>query len=349
MARGWSEPHDGSSTERIGKDKLLTKKDADGNVRQIATKKRYPGKAAYLGVGKDGKKGEEPKPEPKPEAKKPEPEPEPKPEPKKKEKPEKKPDEKTPKKQEPPKSDEAPRKRYFAPATTKAEAKRNTASLLTGKYKDDVSCVTWGSNTPLEVQNEYNETLAEMLEKYPLAVPITKLGSYTDTNDSCGAQCVTSFGLSSGASVKLQINQDHESGGLHGFKRWNLYTPEEVANSGGFTRFNVGASENGISVRSVMIHEYGHAIHARARFLERFGFFSDRSTYNKAKAAQKSVADAYNLAKQNGDIKKLSRYASTKPEEFFAECFAAREDGEKLPSYINKMLDKVIKLGTVRA
>ena len=35
---------------------MLTKKDADGNVRQIATKKRYPGKAAYLGVGKDGKK-----------------------------------------------------------------------------------------------------------------------------------------------------------------------------------------------------------------------------------------------------------------------------------------------------
>ena len=176
------------------------------------------------------------------------------------------------------------------------------------------------------------DALAEMLEKYPLAVPITKLGSYTDTNDSCGAQCVTSFGLSSGASVKLQINQDHESGGLHGFKRWNLYTPEEVANSGGFTRFNVGASENGISVRSVMIHEYGHALHARARFLERYGFFSDRSTFNKGKAAQKSVADAYNLAKQNGDIKKLSRYASTKPEEFFAECFAAREDGEKLPS-----------------
>lgn len=59
---GWSEPHDGSSTERIGKDKLLTKKDADGNVRQIATKKRYPGKAAYLGVGKDGKKPDDGEP-----------------------------------------------------------------------------------------------------------------------------------------------------------------------------------------------------------------------------------------------------------------------------------------------
>ena len=86
---GWSEPHDGSSTERIGKDKLLTKKDADGNVRQIATKKRYPGKAAYLGVGKDGKKGEEPKPEPKPEKK---------PEPKKKENPEPEPKPKAPEK-----------------------------------------------------------------------------------------------------------------------------------------------------------------------------------------------------------------------------------------------------------
>ncbi len=67
---GWSEPHEGTSTERIGKDKLLTKKDADGNVRQIATKKRYPGKGSYVGVGKDEKKGEEPK---KPEERKPEP------------------------------------------------------------------------------------------------------------------------------------------------------------------------------------------------------------------------------------------------------------------------------------
>lgn len=76
---GWSNPHDGNSTERVGKAKLLTHKDGDGNVRQIDTKKRYPGKGSYIGVGKDEKKGEEPKPEPKPE-------------PKKKEKPEKKPE-----------------------------------------------------------------------------------------------------------------------------------------------------------------------------------------------------------------------------------------------------------------
>lgn len=52
---GWSSAHDGNSTERVGKAKLLTHKDGDGNVRQIDTKKRYPGKGAYIGVGKDGK------------------------------------------------------------------------------------------------------------------------------------------------------------------------------------------------------------------------------------------------------------------------------------------------------
>lgn len=78
---GWSNPHDGNSTERVGKAKLLTHKDGDGNVRQIDTKKRYPGKGSYIGVGKDGKKGEEPKPEKKPEKKKKEEKPEKKPEP----------------------------------------------------------------------------------------------------------------------------------------------------------------------------------------------------------------------------------------------------------------------------
>ncbi|MBR2313639.1 MAG: DUF935 family protein [Akkermansia sp.] len=330
---GWSEPHDGSSTERIGKDKLLTKKDADGNVRQIATKKRYPGKAAYLGVGKDGKKGEEP--EPKPEAKKPEP----KPEPKKKEKPEPEPKPKAPEKKpkvekKEPEPDNAPQKRYFEPATTLAQARRNTASLVSGTK------VSWGRSVPLEVQNEYNEVMAGLLDKYPVDIRIAQLGSYFSSDLREGARCRWRPDSTDVVEAYLQINHDKEIGGLHMFKYWKPYeTPKD-----GFARSNVGVSPEGVSVRAVMTHEYGHALHARVRALHSHAYmFRNVPGVGEARYAQQSVSDAYWKAKNSGDIKSISRYANTSEAEFFAECFAARELGENLPDYVNNMLDKVIK------
>lgn len=324
---GWSEPHEGSSTERLGKDKLLTKKDADGNVRQIATKKRCPGKAAYLGVGKDGKKDEEPAPEPKPEAKKPEPEPEPVPE--------KKPEvEKT---EEEPKSDDAPQKRYFEPATTLAQARKNTASLVPGAK------VSWGRSVPLEVQNEYNEVMAGLLDKYPADIRIAQLGSYFSSDLGEGARCRWRPDSTDVVEAYLQINHDKEIGGLHAFKHWRPYeTPRD-----GFARSNVGVSPEGVSVRAVMTHEFGHALHARVRALHSHGYmFRNVPGVGEARYAQQSVSDAYWKAKNSGDMKNISRYADASEAEFFAECFAARELGENLPDYVNNMLDKVIKCGT---
>ena len=316
---GWSNPHDGNSTERVGKAKLLTHKDGDGNVRQIDTKKRYPGKGSYIGVGKDGKKGEEPKPEPKPEPKK---------------KPELKPDEKTPKKQEPPKSDEAPRKRYFAPAATLAQARKNTASIIPGAK------VSWGKSVSLEVQNEYNEVMAGLVDKYPVDIRIAQLGSYFSSDIGEGARCRWRPDITDVVEASLQINHDKEIGGLHAFKYWKPYeTPKD-----GFARSNVGVSPEGVSVRAVMTHEYGHALHARVRALHsRAYMFRNVPGVGEARYAQQSVSDAYWKAKNSGDMKSISRYANTSEAEFFAECFAARELGENLPDYVNNMLDKVIK------
>lgn len=320
---GWASPHDGNSTERVGKAKLLTHKDGDGNVRQIDTKKRYPGKGSYLGVGKDGKKGEEPKPEPKPEAKKPEPEPKPK-------APEKKP--KVEKKE--PESDNAPQKRYFEPATTLAQARRNTASLVSGAK------VSWGRSVPLEVQNEYNEVMAGLLDKYPVDIRIAQLGSYFSSDLDEGARCRWRPDSTDVVEAYLQINHDKEIGGLHMFKYWKPYeTPKD-----GFARSNVGVSPEGVSVRAVMTHEYGHALHARVRALHSHAYmFRNVPGVGEARYAQQSVSDAYWKAKNSGDMKSISRYANTSEAEFFAECFAARELGENLPDYVNNMLDKVIK------
>lgn len=279
------------------------------------------------------KKGKEPKPEPKPkggtpddkEAKKPKGEDAPEPE----------------KKEE--------RKQYFKPATKMSEAKKNTASLLGG----DMKKVTWGKYMTVDQVNAFNEAMAEMMEKYPLKAEVVKMGSYTKHEWSGeGAHCKTicSFG---GSNVKLEIeiNQNKGKRGVHNFKNWKPYSKEHAEKTG-YTRHNVGASEEGISIRAVMIHEYGHALHSRARMMARHGhMFKSTVAAEVMDNAPLWVSweNVFKQANTSGDIKKVSEYAATNASEFFAECFAARELGEKLPDYVNSALDNIIKLATKKA
>ena len=314
---GWSEPHDGSSTERIGKDKLLTKKDADGNVRQIATKKRYPGKAAYLGVGKDGKKGEEPKPEP---------EPEPKPEPKKRKK----------KTAPEPKEKKANKPGY---AETREEAIGHTRQLLSEKYRESGE-VSFSDLMSIGQINEFNGTVARLTERYPVDT-LRRLGSYRDSNGNVGAHA---------NSYILEVNHNAGTTGLFAFStKWKSYTLDERNWTGGFTRHNVGSTENGITMEAVITHEYGHVLHKKIHDMASFA--KERKKYKlditdeeqRIIDAQNSLNRAYLKAKRTGDIKMVSFYAQKNNLEFFAECFATRELGENLPDYITKALDNVIQ------
>ena len=55
--------------------------------------------------------------------------------------------------------------------------------------------------------------------------------------------------------------------------------------------------------------------------------------------------ECYQQSKQNGNIKKISAYASQDPDEFFAECITMYTMGkEKLPTNINNMMEGVLKL-----
>lgn len=81
-------------------------------------------------------------------------------------------------------------------------------------------------------------------------------------------------------------------------------------------------------VRDTTFHEFGHTVMYRA---------VDNDPH-----AEAVVVNAFKKAKKTGDIYKISEYASTKSAEFFAETFAMRQTKQKLPDYINEMLDYVI-------
>lgn len=306
---GWSSAHDGNSTERVGKAKLLTHKDGDGNVRQIDTKKRYPGKGSYVGVGKDGKKGEEPEPKPKKRKKKTAPE---------------------------PKEKKANKPGY---AETREEAIEHTRQLLSEKYRESGE-VSFSDLMSIGQINEFNGTVARLTERYPVDT-LRRLGSYRDSNGNVGAHA---------NSYILEVNHNAGTTGLFAFStKWKSYTLDERNWTGGFTRHNVGSTENGITMEAVVTHEYGHVLHKKIHDMASFA--KERKKYKlditdeeqRIIDAQNSLNRAYLKAKRTGDIKMVSFYAQKNNLEFFAECFAARELGENLPDYITKALDNVIQ------
>ena len=236
------------------------------------------------------------------------------------------------------------RKKFFEPTEKKAQARRNTASLVGG----DTKKVAWGNNISVEKINQFNEVMAEMQEKYPISVDVIGMGAYIADKNNEGAH-VSYFANEdlTDISIKIEINQDHRHGGVHGFGGWRPYNAEEAANKG-FTRHNVGVTEEGIDVRSVMIHEYGHALSARCYVADGWPACFRNAKNTAQVQAYVNVwsqwKDVYERAINNKDIQKISEYAKDSPQEFFAECFAARELGEKLPDYINSGLDNVIKI-----
>ena len=102
------------------------------------------------------------------------------------------------------------------------------------------------------------------------------------------------------------------------------------------------------SIKATISHEYGHVIadqyfgQINKKYAnEKFSYLDSNECYKKCK----EVLKAYFKALNNKDIYKISYYASTDDKEFFAECFAKKQMGEKLPDYIDEMIERVLKNG----
>lgn len=60
---------------------------------------------------------------------------------------------------------------------------------------------------------------------------------------------------------------------------------------------------------------------------------------------QSKWREVFEKSKKNGDIYNLTQYGSKNVHEFFAESFAAREMGEKLPDYVESLMKEVLSNG----
>lgn len=115
------------------------------------------------------------------------------------------------------------------------------------------------------------------------------------------------------------------------FKRWGVY--EDYSDN----------------VKWVVTHEYGHILSDQY-----FGLINGENanpnikTNWSIKKTSEKWKQIYQRAYQDGDVYNISEYGAKDHREFFAECFVAREVGEKLPDYIEEFMSEVLKNGIMR-
>lgn len=242
-----------------------------------------------------------------------------------------------------------PTKSSFVPAKTKVEAEKYAA-----KFADKVSY----TGVSLENANKINEQLTELVEKYP----INQLEEIrTGAKGSAAANYRhlllgrNNLGkaLDDGYQFFLKSQEEHrESLKIIREKYAGKKLPFAIEKTIKTLEDKLKFSRYGVHeaytehVKITIIHEYGHII-ADQYFGQINGEAANpniKTNWSIRKVSDR-WKDIFKTAYEKGDIYKVSQYGATDHKEFFAECFAARELGEKLPGYIDDFFMEVLKNG----
>lgn len=236
----------------------------------------------------------------------------------------------------------------FTPAKTKEDAV-NYAK----RFADDVNF----DKVSLANINAINEALDYFTGKYP----INKLESIT--NQAKGIMSanyrtlnISGSKLNSLASEAQEFAKQQESTRrlIENLKKpyegkdmpWHVKDRiEKLENQLKFKRWGVHSSYDD-HIRGCTIHEYGHIV------ADQYFGQSNKERANphyglnwQLKGMSERWEEALRKSRETGDIYKLSQYANTNSKEFFAESFLAREMGEKLPDYVESLMEEVLKNG----
>jgi len=244
-------------------------------------------------------------------------------------------------------------------ATKEAEHYANTVSFRgitnvdsLNEYNGTLKHLTtkYGGSKLSEIQSKVNRkggtwASANVTGMYPRSMfmndPVSSVRSsvVTWTSDYTAAVAKAQAEI-----AKLQAKTAPSSYDLKALKSWQTYL-KQVQECLKFTRHN--AVYVGQEVRSVMTHEYGHVLadqifgqinHSTAN--SAFSYNANNPLWQKCQWVER----VYQQAIQNGDIYKISKYASKNSHEFFAETFTMYDMGiEPLPDYIVKMIEGVLK------
>lgn len=239
----------------------------------------------------------------------------------------------------------------FTPAKTKAEAEEYAR-----RFADNVDY----SGVSLANANIINKQLSVLTAKHPIN-KLNSIGTKGKGVMSASYRTLTINGKKLGKTLaeeqtNFELNKAMDRATIKQIEeRWaGKQMPfaiesdlNKLKDRQKFKRWGVH-SEYEDHVKCVLTHEYGHILSDQY-----FGMINkERANPNystpwdaRLRDMDQRWKDAYARAKKDGDIYDISQYASTKPSEFFAECFAKREMGGKLPKYIEDLMAEVLDNG----
>lgn len=252
-------------------------------------------------------------------------------------------------------SKSARKRQSYTPAKSIAEAERYARRRF-------AHAVSYAGAKNLDNVNTVNETLTKLTSEYPIAAlrRLRTNDSLTDADAQAsggGLEIKTAYlnnpdpPLDWAARVapypyyiaKLQAQID--SGLLSETavqQTWEkiMEMKEELR----FGRWTVSSASQD-PIAATVSHEYGHVLADQLFGQINGDLFCAR--YDETASIRQLVLDTFEEARRTDDICNISMYANTDADEFFAECFAAHQEGEKLPDYIENMLKEALKNETV--
>jgi hypothetical protein len=245
-----------------------------------------------------------------------------------------------------------PEKPKFIPAKTKEEATKYAE-----KFAEQVNF----GKTTIDDMNSINEALMELTDKYP----ITKLKTIGIQRGKA-AMAANYQGLYINSTVigrdlmpeaeRFKDMQEATKKSISSiYEHWQgkkmpsqiKKSVERMEDSLKFKRWSTGQGfeSRKEAVKATVAHEYGHII-ADQYFGQICGARAN-ANWSKPEVLemQSKWREVFEKSKKNGDIYNLTQYGSKNVHEFFAESFAAREMGEKLPDYVESLMKEVLSNG----
>ena len=235
----------------------------------------------------------------------------------------------------------------FTPATSLSEAEEYAK-----QFANDVNY----KGLSLEEANKINEELNQLNAKYP----IKKLDElFQDGRQKSIARSNRSVLYVNGRKIGKPVGIDFDLGQAmdkaelrnifakyegFGFEElpWSVQQRvEQLQKSVKYSRWSASTT---YGTKGTIAHEYGHIICDQYWEMLNGVLGSNnfsRESLEKTVTMREKLQKVFDKAHDTGDIFKVSKYGATDKEEFFAEVFSLRENGEKLPQYINDLIDEV--------
>ena len=239
----------------------------------------------------------------------------------------------------------------FTPASTKQEAEE-----FARQYAKSVSY----NGISLDNCNKINETLNTLTTKYP----IRQLSNIRQNGrmKAIARACFDELEIN-GKKITDDVGNDWEQ--TQAFYRRAIQNiqsrypngripPDMQRQINGYNerlKYSRWSTTGTYGVSGTITHEYGHIIADQYWGMINGGWATPdyvNDPGNKKHNMAYQLDQVFQKAKQTGDIYNLSKYGATDKDEFFAEAFSAREHGEKLPDYIDKIVEEICNGASLR-